>query len=235
MTIPRTIHQVYESGIDQLSPPLLAMRETWKEFHPNWTYEFWDKERINAFIQQGYPQYWDAYHSFKYNVQRWDAIRYLILYSLGGMYVDMDYECIEPFDTLLEDKACCFAAEPEEHTKVFKKDTYFNNALIATVPGHPFLGKIIESVFSDSLRHKNYPNKMMEVLETTGPLMLSSLYQEIENKEDIYIIPAKQVSPFTKSDVQIYMSGNASEEFKVHLDQKLSEAIAVHYFLGSWI
>ncbi|WP_246867052.1 glycosyltransferase [Parabacteroides distasonis] len=33
-------------------------------------------------------------------MQRWDAIRYLILYRMGGMYVDFDYQSLERMENL---------------------------------------------------------------------------------------------------------------------------------------
>ena len=42
-----------------------------------------------------YPELIPVYESFPYAVQRWDAIRYLILYTFGGLYVDLDYECTD--------------------------------------------------------------------------------------------------------------------------------------------
>lgn len=106
---------------------------------------------------------------------------------------------------------------------------------MACTPSHPFMKQIIETVFDRTVSKLEYPNKMVEVLNTTGPLMISSLYQKLEEKGGIDIIPEELVSPFTKSDVKIYMSGNASDEFKQHLEQKLSKARAVHYFFGTWL
>lgn len=235
MEIPNIIHQIWDSGIKNLPVPLAKMCKTWREHHPDWVYEFWDTNRINKFIQKEYPQYWNTFCAFTYNIQRWDAIRYLILHSMGGMYVDVDYECLEPFEDILQGKMCCFSAEPEEHVKAFDKKVYFNNALMASIPSHPFIGEIIASVFGHSVPQKNYPNKMMEVLETTGPLMLSTLYEKSTNKENVYIIPADVVSPLSKFDIQKYVSGNSSDEYANHLEQKLIKAIGIHYFLGTWL
>lgn len=233
MRIPQIIHQTFE---DENYPSFFAqLSETWKKCHPGWSYEFWNRKRMNTFVQQEYPQYWTAYCAFKYNVQRWDAFRYLILDRFGGLYADADYECLESFDNLLKGKTCCFSSEPKEHIKIFNQYLFFNNALMACIPSHPFMRQIIDAVFDKAVSQADYPNKMAEVLSTTGPLMISSLYQELKGKDDIYIIPEELASPLTKFDVQIYMSGNSSDEFKQHLEQKLSKAKAVHYFLGTWL
>jgi len=41
-----------------------------------------------------YPDYVEKLNSYKYDVQRWAMIRYLIFYMFGGIYVNFDYECL---------------------------------------------------------------------------------------------------------------------------------------------
>ena len=233
--IPKIIHQIW-SGVDEPLPKhFKELGETWKENHPSWEYRIWDEEQMNEFIQEFYPHYQATYKAFKYNVQRWDVIRYLILEKIGGIYADFDYECISPLDDLLQDKSCCFSAEPSEHLTLFSKETYFNNALMASVPNHPFMGIIIKAVFSEADNKNTYPNKMMEVLETTGPLILTSLYEQYDSKESVYIIPDELVSPFSVNDVRMYMANQFEKETEDYLEKKLEKAIAVHYFWGAWL
>lgn len=231
LTIPRIIHQIW-SGIDKPLPSLFRnLGETWKEYHPEWQYEFWDNDRMIGFIREFYPQYEDIYNRYPYDIQRWDTIRYLILDNIGGMYVDFDYECIENVEPLLTGKSCVFAMEPEAHVKLFNKEMMFNNALVASVPGHLFMKKVIEKVFSEKTIQCDTSDKMKCVLNTTGPLMLSELYDTFEDKSSIYLIPAKFVSPYSKMEVNEIINGTQSE----YLEQKVEESYAIHYFLGAWI
>lgn len=62
----------------------------WKEHHPDWEYCFWNKEAIEKFMDEYFPELIPIYNEFRYPVQRWDAIRYLILYHIGGLYVDLE-------------------------------------------------------------------------------------------------------------------------------------------------
>ena len=229
--IPKIIHQVWE-GQDGPMPSLLKeLSNTWKAHHPTWQYEFWNEERMTTFVKNNYPEFWDIYLSFPYDVQRWDSIRYLILYKIGGLYVDVDYECLENIELLLADRSCCFAMEPDAHAKLFNKTIVFNNALMASIPEHLFIKKVIEKVFSENRFQNDMSNKMTYVLNTTGPWMLEEIYNKFENKDNIYLIPAKYVSPFTKMEARAIIEGASSEV----LENKLKEACAVHYFLGLWV
>lgn len=232
--IPKIIHQIW-SGISEPLPEYFrVLGETWKEHYPEWEYMFWDNNRMNGFVQEYYPEYWGIYNKYPYDVQRWDAIRYLILDKIGGMYVDFDYESIKPIDELIRGKLCCFALEPSSHSNAFgrqKEEQVFNNALMLSVPQHSFMQKIIKTVFSEKMLSCK-DSKDLCVLNTTGPLIISDLYYELplQEKEDIYLIPAAYVTPFNLPQANRFRMGEISEE----LENCLEEAYAVHYFFSNW-
>lgn len=232
-SIPKIIHQIW-SGIDEPLPIVFEeLGKTWKRDYPDWEYFLWDNKMMIDFIKKYYPQHWEVYSSFTYNVQRWDAIRYLILDKIGGMYVDFDYESLSPMDKLLQNKTCCFAEEPESHRKVFKREVeqVFNNALMMSIPGHPFMKKIINNIFSSKMLNFEGPKDLC-VLNTTGPWFLIDLYYNLtdEERKDIYIIPDKYVTPFDFNQAHRFRGGEISEELEACLD----EAVAVHYFFSNW-
>ena len=188
---------------------------------------------MNNFICDYYPQYRDTYQSFQYDVQRWDAIRYLILNKMGGLYIDFDSECMRPHDELFHGKTCCFSMEPENHRLRFNKTVYFSNALIACIPEHPFIKKIIETVFSyiPKTGKLSLERRFMEVMTTTGPLALVDIYEQYPDKEQVFFIPAKQIAPFDVVEAKLIRQGYESEEF----DNRLQDAYSIHYFFSDWV
>lgn len=227
--IPRIIHQVWENGRNTIPSTQLDMAETWKKKHPDWQYEYWDKERMEVFIHEYYPHLLDLYFRYKYDVQRWDVIRYLILFKIGGVYVDFDYECIEPIDRYLSDKRCCFALDPDEHAKLFNREYIVTNAFMASEPNHPFIREVIENLetYKDSSDEGIFEN----VLNTTGPYYITALYEKWTDKADITLVPANIVSPLSKNEIADYVNGFIGDE---DIEEKLKDAIAIHYFSGSW-
>ena len=228
--IPKIIHQVWEGIEEPLPDSYKQLGETWKEHHPEWKYELWNKDRMEAFTKKKFPEITDVYFNYLYSVQRWDVIRYLILYEIGGMYVDFDYECFKPFDNYIKETGkCYFAMEPAEHCRIFGKDFYFNNALMITPPGHPFFECIIRHLQTTSFNYSG--NKMHDVLSSTGPWMLTSLYEKYDNKAIVDFFLPNQVSPWSKMEAQNYI------KLKLYLEKmekRLKDAIAIHYFSGSW-
>jgi len=234
MKIPKIIHQIW-SGIEEPLPECFAvLGDTWRRDYPDWTYILWDNRMMNDFIEEHYPRYMQIYESFKYNIQRWDAIRYLILDNMGGMYVDFDYESIESMEGILADKTCCFAVEPDTHRKTYRLevDTIFNNALMLSTPGHPFMRRIVEGIFEDEMPADIPDEKFLHVLMTTGPWRLMELYARLtsEEKESVHLIPAKHVTPFNQEQAQRVRRGDVNDE----LNNCLREAYAAHYFFSNW-
>src|SRR5450759_1503847 len=137
--IPKIIHQVWE-GRNGEAPDkiLLRLAETWKTENPSWEYRFWNYKMIDKFLSENFPGFIERYNSFRYDVQRWDAIRYLILLKHGGVYADLDYECLEPLDWLINKKDCCLGLDPPDHARIFKKSFIISNAFMAVIPQHEF-------------------------------------------------------------------------------------------------
>ena len=74
--IPQIIHQIWEGKTESLPDVFLEFSETWKNHHTGWKYEFWDRNRMETFVHDYFPEIEDLYFSYRYDVQRWDMIRY---------------------------------------------------------------------------------------------------------------------------------------------------------------
>ncbi len=204
------------------------MAERWKKNNPVWEYKLWNGEMMWQLLNEHHPHFIDRYNSYRYDVQRWDAIRYLILYSCGGLYVDLDYDCLEPIDPLLEGSSCCFGIEPPLHFQVFGKKHLVGNAFMACSPYQPFFDEIINELKGG---HSATKDKFLHVLETTGPHMITRVYNNYSRKDEITLLPYEKVAPLNKVEVQQVMNGGMTYEIK----NKIKDAYAVHYFLGTWL
>jgi len=227
--IPKIIHQVWEGKTEPLPDFLIKLAETWKKNHLQWQYELWDANRMENLIQLNFPDFAETYFNYRYPVQRWDAIRYLILFQMGGLYVDLDFECIEPIDKLLTGQCCCFGMDPEENARMFQKPFILSNAIMASEPKHPFMKQIIDQL---PLIKSEAKDKINYILETTGPFLITELYNNYHEKEQITLFPPELTSPFSKNEMQKYLKGEIDEDT---MERKLENAVAVHYFFGMWV
>lgn len=228
LLIPKIIHQVYE---DLSGPPvhLQEIAQSWQEKNPNWEYRFWNKNDIDLFLEQEFPELKSTYYEFPYPVQRWDAIRYLILYRYGGLYVDMDYECTEPIDPLLNEVSCAIGMEPKAHAVRSHMPYIVGNAFMAATPRHPFLKELVSNVFQSN-GNIVYKSKGETVLQTTGPYKVTELYKQSKYQDQITLIPAALVAPLAQEEVLMILN----QQVSIEIENKIEKSYAIHYFFGSW-
>src|SRR6201986_68484 len=136
MRIPKIIHQTWKSAV--LPEHFQMLADTWKEYQPDWQLMLWTDEMNRDFIKTNYPHFLNNYDGYPSHIQRADAIRYFLLYHYGGVYVDLDFECLQNIQELLTDEDCVFGLEPNEHCKRFGREKIIGNAFMAAIPSHPF-------------------------------------------------------------------------------------------------
>lgn len=227
--IPKIIHHVCDYP-NSIPTNLRKLADTWKQYHPEWEQRFWDRQQMEEFVHTVCPDFEPYYRAFPHDVQRWDAVRYLILYHIGGMYVDLDYECFRSFDPVLNGRSCCIVVEPALNAKCYGLSQILSNALMAAAPGSRFMARIIDGMKSLDLDGMAHLETWKFVLETTGPLMLTRVYESVVRKKEITLLPAQLFMPLTPKEVRLTVSDRTTEFIRY----KLNHAFALHYFLNSW-
>lgn len=100
MSSPLRIFQTWKSKTD-IPDDFQYWSETWRACNPTYDYVLWDDADNRAFIAQHYPWFLERYDSYPAEIYRADAVRYFHLYHFGGVYADMDVECLCPVDQLM--------------------------------------------------------------------------------------------------------------------------------------
>jgi mannosyltransferase OCH1-like enzyme len=163
--IPKILHQTYKTR-DNMPRRWLGYRDKLIALHPDWKYNFWTDEDNLAFVKSEFPDMLDIYQKLPKNIMRADVIRYMLLYRLGGLYLDMDYEMLRPFQFGNEE---CVLPWEQDGVRVA-------NSIMASAPGHPFFKRVL-----DDLKAKP-PLKpdmnWIEVMEGTGPHFLTRILEE---------------------------------------------------------
>jgi len=225
--IQHIIHQVWECKNKRLPEQFVKFAQTWKEHHPDWQYEFWNKKRMDTFVRKYYPEFSEIFFVYYNDVQRRDVIRYLILHKMGGVYVDFDSECLEPMDEYIHGKTCCFGLEPEKHANMLRQSFFISNAWIASKSNHPFLKQIIKMLADATFTAAGTNNT---VLKTNGSLLLTEAYLLYHKKDEITLFPSKITSPWTRQEVQMYFRNEINEKI---MEDKLQNAFSLHYYRRS--
>lgn len=97
----KIIHQIFlDIGLTPLSErkDYLYNIEIIKRNNPNWKHILWNDKMVNDFVKKFYPEYLSIWNNFPNKFYKIDYVRYLILNTYGGIYVDLDELNIRPFD-----------------------------------------------------------------------------------------------------------------------------------------
>lgn len=174
-----------------LSPSDRAVSAGLRLHHPGWEHLFFDDADIARFVSAEFPQYRSVLQSFPHAVQRADFFRYLAVFRLGGVYLDLDVVLEHPLDEL-RPLGAFFPFEELTLNRHLRDahgiDWEIGNYAFGATPGHPFL----EAVIGNCVRAAANPswNEPMfrgiprwvrpafSVLNTTGPGLLTRTLAE---------------------------------------------------------
>ena len=218
--IPKMIHQTWRDG--NIPESMKGFQKSWKFHNPDWEYRFYTDEECENFVSQEYPELTEVYSGFEKQIQRIDFFRYLVIFKYGGVYADMDMECLKCFDKFLQDEIL-FSIETRisksyQEQLQYAQPYQIANCIFASEPGHWFLKKIIDKVVDNSGSKVDHDN---DVEDITGPRMLTHLFYSLPEQEqekvsvlsEIYWLPPTNFPNFWPFDKNMYSR---------------------HYFLGTW-
>jgi mannosyltransferase OCH1-like enzyme len=227
--IPKILHQTWKDVNVPLH--LNPLMETWKENHPDWEYILWTDAMNENFIREHHPDFLSVYQNFPHNIQRVDAVRYFILYEFGGVFIDLDFECLANISPLLNDQECVLGIEPLQHCERHNKEMIVCNAFMACTAGNNFFKSICTDL--KTIRYNNVNTvAWLAILESTGPFKLTEIYNQYPNKTSVKLLSADMIYPLSLDETRELINGN--DNMSEEIEKKIERAYAIHYFLGSW-
>jgi len=140
--------------------------ESWKSCFPNYEYKFWNDTQNRDFLVQHYPWYIETYDSYEEMVMKADAMRYFYLFHYGGIYTDIDNECIRNFEHLLINYSIVFGAMKGNYGGGNVNEGYVQNSFMYSVARHPFWLEVIFEMKKRQIKKEGSPEVR------TGPLLL---------------------------------------------------------------
>ena len=223
--IPKIIHQTWKTS--ELPIPQKHLAETWKTFLPDWEYILWTDEMNREFVATYFPDFLEKYDSYPKNIQRADAIRYLLLKKYGGLYVDLDFECLENIDFLIEHADFTAGKEPHWHAERFGLPYIICNAFMSSTPDNDFINFVCDRLI-------NYPymevDSPIDVLNSTGPLLLTNSYNAYPDKSQVCILEPETIYPIGLYEADKIINNTVTDE----MVDRINRAHAIHYFFSKW-
>jgi mannosyltransferase OCH1-like enzyme len=235
--IPRIIHQTWRN--QDVPQYLRRFQASWLENHPDWQYRLWTDQANRQLISDYYPEFLSVYDAYLLPIQCADAIRYFILHHFGGLYVDLDFECLRPLDPTFNGRICVFGSEPRAHALAYGMPIIIGNAIMASVPGHPLWPTVHEAL----VQRRNVLDRWgcPDVLRSTGPLMLTDVVQRFST-ESVTVYPPEIFYPqmdVSNRHIFALWAEDASAEQSLYAGElrngiMRSDSYAVHHWAGTW-
>ena len=213
--IPKIIHQIYfnlhDKEINDI-PLFKTSSNRIQKMYRDFEYRLWDETSCSELVKTELPEYFEFYSSLRYEIQKIDYMRFVLLKIFGGVYIDLDLIPIRKMDNVLN-------------------QPFFTNTIRGLVPDHcefvqnDFMGSIKGFELWNVLLKNCQPNYIEVynvrtarfVLHTTGPRYLSKIIKKVMPK----YIPSKKL---------IYTKYRNDNWKKVNRDEYLFE----NYVAGSW-
>ena len=129
--IPRVFHQIW-LGDKPLPKEYAAYQRTWTKHNPGWELRTWTEADLPGDLRRP-----EAAERLRAPAERADILRLEILWREGGVYVDTDFECLQPIEPLLEG---------HDFVIGLAKPGRVNNAFIAATAGHPLLERALDEL-----------------------------------------------------------------------------------------
>ena len=212
--IPKIIHQIWLGG--EVPEKFLKLTESWKKMHPEWEYKLWTDEDVETFPFINEKAFFAATN---YGMKA-DILRYEILRAYGGLYVDIDFECLKPMDIFHHAHHFYCGMDPQG---------IIGNSLIGCTPFHP----IIESCIISISKLKRFTLSDDEIQMATGPFLLHFITANLMKRSvgDPVCYPTKFFFPFQYKNCKGLNFLDAKTQNR---DLLLEDTHAIHYWAESW-
>lgn len=227
--IPKVVHQTYKSAT--FPPRLQAYRDSWKRFLPDWEHRLWLDEDNRNLVKEHYPWFLSTYDSYDQNIKRVDAARLFMMHRHGGVYADTDVEAVRDPSPLFagrhdliffaQSSIRCGRAARVQVPQGEESVGAIPNALMASVPGHPFWIYLASKLVS--ARREGL------VMWATGPSRLTEAlaqYQAEYPRARVAVYAKDYWAPFKWGDNGCETAGDCTAVYP--------DALLISHWTGTW-
>ncbi len=183
--IPKKIHQIWLGST--FPDKYKVWADSWQKFNPDWEYKLWTDANTNEVVLPDR----NLFNSIRSMGQKSDYLRYHILNQFGGLYIDTDFECLKPFDSL---------SYLDFYTGIgYPAEVELYIGLIGCVPNHFIIKNIVDSIAVT--RQTNWK----KIFESTGAWFFTRKFLESvnENTEGVVAFPPDFFYPFPNNHRKI--------------------------------
>lgn len=236
MHIPKIVHQTWKDRRPHAA--LQACIESFRFMNPNWDVRYYTDDDCVAWVRKICPRLESAYMSFPTGIHRADLFRILVLYFDGGVYADIDVECLRPLDELISrldsKKAVFLTRDHPAHERIhFAGRPMFMNDFMIAEPSDP----LIEQILKWMLRCPPLSKSSADAVMDTGPGVMSSVIEMLGGPAEIpslQVMPTPWIHPLPDMNCQ-FPESQFYRTAILSRDWLKPEVCVVHYWFHTWV
>lgn len=216
----KVIHQIWglcPADANRPPPEYLERKSlTWQL--PGFTYIRWNRDTIEALLDS--TPWRPAFDRLGHWVEQCDFARYVIVYTYGGVYADMDTTCKRPLVAKKHELLVGLEANLTEAERSFHglaRTRQLSQWTFAADAKHPGLLALIEHIANVSSQQCITDKSTSTIMNTTGPGIFTDV---LLKRSDVRILGIGAVA-----------CGQTHSESPPCTDP---EVFVVHHFEGSW-
>jgi inositol phosphorylceramide mannosyltransferase catalytic subunit len=187
-TIPRHIHQIWISSIDNkhMGKQFQRAANFCQHLNANYNYTLWTYDSIRTWLKADYSWFVSTYENYHYDMQRIDAMKYFLLFHFGGIYIDLDVLCNAQDILTAMIPTNRINDEPDIIFHMGQEGIAANTDIMAAKQFHPFFKFALNRLKSANRWFYLYH---LTIILSAGPTFLHGIYRQYPFKETIYLIP----------------------------------------------
>jgi mannosyltransferase OCH1-like enzyme len=178
--LPKLIHHTWKHT--HLHPLLRRCVDSFRKWNPGWKCEFWTDDACERLIADELPDFLETYQGYPAGILRADVFRLAVLYLRGGVYADLDMECLRPLDELIEASQCrsgdwevLLGRDHPSHERLhYKGRQMWLNAFMLARPGARYLRLVLDEL---TRRWQSGNYDVADAVMSTGPGLLTRVIE----------------------------------------------------------
>lgn len=197
--IPKVFHKVWFDMGNGVDVPLKYKKHHLSliKHHPDWVVVLWTREKAERLIRELFPWFMPCWNGFVKPIFQIDAIRYLILYAFGGVYIDQDVTVKRSMNPMILGPN---EYQPRRNILILSHRGHItvSNFVMAAERESKFFAHTIRrlSFMSDSIW--NMENSFFGTLFTAGPYFITrALWSYDDSITEVIVLP---VCSFTNEE-----------------------------------
>ena len=203
---------------------------SWKLYNPSWKTKLWTDEDNRNFLKENYQEFLEIYDGYSSNIERADSMRYFYLYHFGGLYVDLDFECLGNIESLLNSEILLGQVSARRYKRNPIQEVH-PSFMYSDKKRHDFFGEIVNEGLKTAFfkyRDIDRTKRGFGCIEvwTTGIEFLRKKVIESQEKHNIKVVE-NEIYPYHYKELNEFSD-------VVDFGKRFPNSVAVHHWVSSY-